>query len=75
MSANDTQVGGKHYQSKTQHWDIVAEHDLDYFQGCITKYIFRWKKKGGLQDLLKARHYLDKYIELQQEPDEPPVNQ
>ncbi len=47
-----------------QHWDIVAMHDLDYFQGNITKYVFRWEDKGGVQDLLKSRHYLDKYIEL-----------
>lgn len=64
MGANDRQVGGSHYKAKTQHWDIVAEHDLDYFQGQITKYVMRWKKKNGLQDLEKARHFLDKYIEL-----------
>ena len=67
MSANNTQVGGTHYQSgdKPQHWDIVAMHDLDYFQGQITKYVMRWKKKNGLQDLQKAMHFLQKYIELE----------
>lgn len=65
MSANDTQVGGDHYKMKTiQHWDVVALFDLDYFQGQITKYVFRWKKKNGLQDLKKALHFLQKYIEL-----------
>jgi hypothetical protein len=48
-----------------QHWDIVSMFKLDYFQGCITKYVFRWRDKGGVEDLHKARHYLDKYIELQ----------
>lgn len=64
--ANKTQVGGTHYLSgdKPQHWDIVAMHDLDYFQGQITKYVMRWKKKNGLQDLQKAAHFLQKYIEL-----------
>jgi hypothetical protein len=28
------------------------------------KYVSRWKNKGGLEDLKKARHYLDKLIEL-----------
>jgi hypothetical protein len=37
----------------------------DYFQGQIIKYLMRWKKKGGVQDLEKARHYLDKYIEVE----------
>lgn len=66
LEANKIQVGGTHYQAgdKPQHWDIVAMHDLDYFQGQITKYVMRWKKKNGLQDLQKAAHFLQKYIEL-----------
>lgn len=68
MSANDKQVAGNHYQTMTpdipQHWDIVALHNLDYFQGQITKYVMRWKNKNGLQDLQKALHFLEKYIEL-----------
>lgn len=62
--SNKTQVAGDHYQSKMQHWDIVAEHQLDYFQGQITKYVMRWKLKNGVQDLEKAQHFLSKYIEL-----------
>jgi hypothetical protein len=62
--ANDRQEGGDHYKSSIQHWDFVAANDLDYFQGAITKYVARWKKKNGLMDLKKARHFLDKYIEL-----------
>ncbi len=66
MSANDQQVGGEHYKrQKIQHWDYVAANDLDYFQGQITKYVSRWKEKGGIEDLEKARHFLDKYIELE----------
>jgi hypothetical protein len=37
---------------------------LSYHQGCITKYVERCWKKHGLQDLKKAKHFLDKYIEL-----------
>jgi len=65
MSANDRQVGGSHYGGGAQqHWDIVHQHGLDYFQGQITKYVMRWRKKNGLQDLEKAQHFLEKYIEL-----------
>lgn len=66
MRANDYQVGGDHYKAagKTEHWDFVWQHNLDYFQGQITKYVMRWKRKGGLRDLEKARHFLEKYIEL-----------
>lgn len=62
--ANDYQVGGEHYKSPIQHWDYVWANDLDYFQAQITKYVVRWKKKAGLADLEKARHFLEKYIEL-----------
>lgn len=68
MSANDRQVGGEHYKTGgEEHWDRVARLNLDYFQGQITKYVERWKKKNGVQDLEKARHFLDKYIELAKE--------
>ncbi len=66
-SPNSRQVGGNHYAASIQHWDIVAMHGLDYFQGNITKYVMRWKKKGGIQDLEKAKHYLEKYISLETE--------
>jgi hypothetical protein len=65
MSANEKQVAGEHYKSKIQHWDYVVANDLDYFQAQITKYVTRWKKKNGYQDLLKAQHFLEKYIELE----------
>jgi len=68
MAANDTQVGGSHYKKGgEEHWDRVYRLNLDYFQGQITKYIERWKDKNGLEDLRKARHFLDKYIELAEE--------
>jgi len=67
MSANDRQVGGDHYhQVKIQHWDWAVSEGLDYFQGCITKYVARWRKKGGIEDLKKAAHYLEKYIEVEE---------
>lgn len=65
-NANDRQVGGGHYMGSIQHWDLAAQRNYDYFQGQITKYVDRWKTKNGLQDLLKAQHFLEKYIELVQ---------
>jgi hypothetical protein len=65
MSANDTQVGGTHYQSSFQHWDMMAEEfGSAYFKGVITKYLVRWRKKNGLEDLNKAKHYLQKLMEV-----------
>jgi hypothetical protein len=70
MSANTTQVGGDHYTSKTvQPWDAMQswmdqEGFACYLQGNVIKYIARYKEKGGVEDLKKARHYLDKMIEV-----------
>jgi hypothetical protein len=65
--ANSKQVAGTHYRSPIQHWDFVWANNLDYFQGQITKYVVRHKGKNGLQDLRKAQHFLEKYIELLEE--------
>lgn len=66
MAANDRQVGGEHYGPGTdlQHWDLVAMYGWDYFQGQVIKYLMRWRKKNGVEDLEKAAHYLQKYIEI-----------
>ena len=61
--ANDRQVGGTHYKSKIQHWDWVISNNLSYLQGQITKYVARYDKKHGLEDLKKAQHFLEKLIE------------
>jgi hypothetical protein len=66
MSANDRQVGGGHYkQQAIQPWDYIASNGLGYFEGNVVKYVSRWRDKGGVADLEKARHYLDKLIELE----------
>ncbi len=65
MTAHDVQVGGSHYKGKSiQPWDYIAANNLGYFEGNIVKYVSRWRDKGGVDDLKKARHYLDKLIEL-----------
>lgn len=66
MAANDYQPGGNHYLNQPiQPWDYIASNKLDFFQGNIIKYITRWRDKGGIEDLKKAQHYLEKYIEIE----------
>ena len=63
-SANDFQVGGRHYaENDVQAWDAITAWGLGFLDGNVVKYMSRWRKKGGLQDLLKAQHYLAKVIE------------
>lgn len=74
MSANDEQVGGTHYKDMgIQLWDFMrecmsAEAFAGYLQGCCIKYLSRFQRKGGIEDLRKARHYLDKLIEVMTQP-------
>ena len=65
VTANDVQVGGAHYKGQDiQVWDAIHAWGLGYFSGNVVKYVARHTKKDGVDDLLKARHYLDKLIEL-----------
>src|SRR5262245_9404072 len=61
MPANDERI--PHYASEYQHWDLAIAIPMGYLEGCSTKYVIRWRKKGGMDDLHKALHYLDKLIE------------
>jgi hypothetical protein len=56
------QHGGDHYQAEYQHWDFVIDTQMGYLPGCATKYVSRWWKKNGLDDLIKARTYIEKMI-------------
>lgn len=57
------QVGGDHYYNAIQPWDIIRAWDLNYFEGNLIKYALRHKGKGKVEDLEKARHYLEYLIE------------
>ena len=68
IRANAQQVGGAHYATKAiQPWDFIIANNLGYLEGNIVKYVSRWKDKGGVQDLKKAQHYLQKLIEVNDE--------
>ena len=65
-SANSIQHGGNHYKQHTyETWDVIADWGLGYFDGNAVKYLSRWRHKNGVEDLRKARHYIDKLIEME----------
>src|SRR5579859_7686419 len=67
--ANDIQHGGTHYKGKPiQPWDYIAANGIGFFEGNAIKYLTRWREKGGIEDLEKARHYIDKLIEVENSP-------
>lgn len=66
-SARATQVGGNHYKRfAIQPVEYIHANRIGYFEGNVIKYVTRWRDKGGLDDLRKARHYIDLLIELEQ---------
>jgi hypothetical protein len=67
MSAKEYQVGGDHYsQLKIQPTEYIMANKLNWCEGNAVKYITRHRVKGeGLNDLLKAKHYIDLCIELE----------
>ena len=67
LTALQQQIGGDHYRSKSiQPIEFILANGLGFCEGNVVKYITRWKDKGGLADLKKARHYLDFLIESQE---------
>ncbi len=62
----DTQVGGKHYTDmKIQPIEYSMANDLDACQHTIIKYVSRFRNKGGVEDLRKARQTLDLLIHFE----------
>lgn len=46
--------------------DFCLRNGIPYPEGNIIKYVCRWRKKGGIADLEKARDYLDRLIAHEQ---------
>ena len=68
MSALDTQIGGGHYKGmKIQPMEYSMKNGLDACQHTAIKYISRFREKGGIQDLEKAKHCIDMLIEFERQ--------
>lgn len=62
----EKQVGGNHYKGFViQPVEFIYKNNIPFIEGNILKYILRYKQKNGIEDLKKARHYLDMLIELE----------
>jgi hypothetical protein len=66
VSAFKEQVAGGHYKDLAiQPVEFIHKNGIGYVEGCVIKYLVRWRSKNGLEDLKKARHYLDLLIEME----------
>lgn len=67
MAALDTQEGGNHYKDKAiQPVEYIMANNIGFMEGSVIKYVTRWKDKGGVGDLRKAKHFLELLIEAQE---------
>jgi len=64
MNPYKKQVGGTHYlKMKIQPSEFINKNKLQFAEGNAIKYICRHTSKGEVQDLEKAKHYIDMIIE------------
>lgn len=64
QSALNIQEGGNHYKDmKIQPVEFIMANNIGYMEGNVIKYVSRYKNKNGIEDLKKARHYIDMLIE------------
>lgn len=64
IKAFEVQIGGSHYKKmKIQPIEFIYENQIPYMEANVIKYVCRHRDKNGLQDLEKAKHYIDLIIE------------
>ena len=60
------QVDGNHYKDlKIQPLEYIHANGIPFAEGCVIKYVSRWRSKGGIKDLEKAKHFIELLIELE----------
>lgn len=68
MKATQHQEGGSHYMIFTiQPIEFIHANGIPYIEGNVIKYICRHHSKNGIEDLKKAKHYIDLLIEMEYE--------
>jgi len=64
MKSYKNQVGGSHYKNyKIQPVEFIIKNNIGFVEGNIIKYVLRFKEKGGVVDLEKAKHYIELLID------------
>ena len=64
--ASSKQVGGDHYREfAIQPSEFIHRNGIEFIPGNVIKYVCRYKRKNGAQDLRKAIHYLELLLEFE----------
>ena len=51
-----------HYRTDIPPIDYIVANNMGFCEGNVIKYISRWEMKGGIDDLEKAKHYIEMLI-------------
>jgi hypothetical protein len=71
QSALTVQVGGNHYKKlKIQPVEYCMANGIPFMEGSAIKYLTRWRDKGGLDDLRKAKHFIEMLLEHEENKDD-----
>jgi|TARA_R110002124_G_scaffold165723_4_gene333127 hypothetical protein len=62
MSREQDKINPSYYRKNIEVTDFIIEYDMNFLEGNIIKYVTRYKDKNGIEDLKKAKWYLDKLI-------------
>ena len=64
--ALDKQEAGSHYKDlPIQPVEFCQKNQLNYCESNVIKYVIRHKDKNGLEDLKKAKHYIEMLMEME----------
>jgi hypothetical protein len=65
-TALKNQVGGNHYSKLAiQPVEYIHRNGIPFIEGSVIKYVTRWRDKGGVKDLEKAKHFIELLLEFE----------
>ena len=68
MAIEDPVNSPKHYtQGDMEVITAIEGMGLDYHQGNVVKYVSRYRYKNGIEDLRKAKWYIDRLIFIEEQ--------
>jgi hypothetical protein len=57
-----TKIKPTHYKSDNDVIKFCLDNNIGFCEGNVIKYVRRWKEKNGVEDLMKAKEYLERLI-------------
>jgi len=65
--ASDEPDNSHYTKGGIEPWAYIQANSLNFFEGSVVKYVTRWRYKNGIEDLRKARVYIDELIRQEED--------